>query len=660
MKDKISRLSGIALIALLTISALAIFAPTVKAVQEVTVEMINPVGDPADMHDFNFTSLTKQVGNEFTINITVNDADPSTPMKLTIWQVCVGWDKNLLAYDSFTLPSDHVFKGVEAIGGSVITPPPILKPGNATWGASYTSPEPWSFNGSGTLCQLNLTIIKGVDEMTPEVSCDLKFLGLTGTPKYTFLVDVGYDIPFDAIDGFYKYKWIAPTIYPTIWIKPAICKPAKLGDTVPLEIWVKDVDQGWSIIGFQFSLMWDIEYVEPELPYYTAGNLLETFAYPGAPDPKVLYAISINKHDRPLPLTPIPDGWNFSKFGVIMLPDSSPNPPYHPPFPQVDSTGKLLMTVYFKAISETIAPVEHWEWIKFIDFLHADGRPQDTYGLNQYIHLIKFADTVDCYYRKPVKTLGPAIDVYTQYQYPWGGQGGNATSDGFGPQQLVDLFAYVTYNEYPVQQKLVGFQIFHQGATKIFNIYREDTTDDHGVAQVSFRIPWPCEDPVHEIFGWWYVNATVEIAEMKVVDNLKFWVWWPVQVLSVEPWDLVLHIPKTTFTQRKVGGDPLTFNLTYGTYSMQMIHDAVITVTVYDEQNFFIGSLTTTVDVGWGDMAHEGQMKTYEWLVTIPMPTNALVGKGIVFGNAFDALPWYGGTPYCPEVTNTIDFYIVK
>jgi hypothetical protein len=30
-----------------------------------------------------------------------------------------------------------------------------------------------------------------------------------------------------------------------------------------------------------------------------------------------------------------------------------------------------------------------------------------------------------------------------------------------------------------------------------------------------------------------------------------------------------------------------------------------------------------------------------------------------VFANAFSDFPWNGGVPYCPEVTNTIDFYIV-
>jgi len=225
----------------------------------------------------------------------------------------------------------------------------------------------------------------------------------------------------------------------------------------------------------------------------------------------------------------------------------------------------------------------------------------------------------------------------------------------FGPQALVCLTAVVTYNEYPVQQKLVGFEIYHQGSVpgSYYDFWREGTTDADGKTTVCFRLPWPCNDPVHKIFGWWYVNATVEVAEQVVVDNLKFWVWWPVEVLSIEP-------KQTEFIQRKQGGDDLTFVVTYGTYSMQML-PVIVTATIYDELSFFIGSAYKVDTVGWGEYGHEGMMKTYVWYpVTIPMPTNAVVGKGIAYGNAFNTFPWNGGTPYCPEVTNTIDFYIKK
>jgi hypothetical protein len=273
----------------------------------------------------------------------------------------------------------------------------------------------------------------------------------------------------------------------------------------------------------------------------------------------------------------------------------------------------------------------------------------NTYGLD-----IGYSRADPANYRAPQKTLGLAIDVYTQYPRdpktgsPYGGQGPNAVSDMFGPQQQVELYALVTYNEYPVQQKLVGFQIEHNG----YHIYREATTDEYGVAHISFRIPWPCVDPASEIFGEWDVIATVEVAERKANDTLKFWVWWPVEVLSIES-------KYTTYNQTKNGVD-MTFLISYGTYRMQPIN-ATLTITVYDELGFFIGSYAYEVTVGWGEYDHFGEMKVYgPEEITIHIPSNAVVGKCTVYANAFDKLPWYGGTPYCPEVKNKEDFYLSK
>lgn len=245
-----------------------------------------------------------------------------------------------------------------------------------------------------------------------------------------------------------------------------------------------------------------------------------------------------------------------------------------------------------------------------------------------------------------------SIDLFTQYGPPYGGQGAHQPSDTFGPQQQVELYALVTDNDNPVPQKLVSFQIYH-------NVYfspNESETDENGIAHVSFRLPWPCEDPVDEIFGKWYVNATAEVGGQMKNDTLAFWVWWAIEVTSVEP-------KETEIMQRRTGGDQMNFTVMFHTFSMQSL-PVVLTVSVYDELGFFIGAAYLQTTVGWNEYdymaSEEPQDKLYGFNVTIPLPANAVIGKGSVFGNAFDKLPWYGGTPYCPEVTNMIDFYIIK
>jgi len=616
------------------VSAIAVFAPKAYAVGSLDVENAAIGGN-----NFFYTADTTNVGDTFVINITVHDITD-----LATWQISFGWDPTQLEYVSASRPSDDVFADAVAHGRTPVPVGPIVDTvaGNLQYGCTYIG-DPWTFNGTGRCAQLTFRIIQAVDELNPSISSDLTLLAV-GVD--TFLLDRNLaNIPFTGVNGHFSYTYIPPPYYPTLLIKPSVVKPDKINDVFALDIMVKDVHAGWSIIGFQFSLMWNTTFIEPAAPYFDNGTFLEGFQYYAD---GVFYVADINTHNRPPPLTPIDPAYNYSMFAALLLPDGDPNPPYHAPFPSTTGTEEVkLMTVYFKAIYETISPVEDWTWIEFITF----DVDEDTYAVNKYLHVVQ-CNSVDAHYRAPMKVLGLSIDLYTQYPSPYGGQGGNQTSDMFGPQALVDLFALVTYNEYPVQQKLVGFQVFHEGATQTYNIYREGTTDINGIAHVSFRLPWPCADPVNEIFGWWYVNATVEVAEQIVVDNLKFFVYWPVFIISIEP-------NATEFVQRKTGGDDLIFKVTYGTYSMQTL-PATITATIYDELSFFIGSDFLVTTVGWGEYGHEAELKSYEWTTTMPLPTNAVVGKGTAYGNAFTDFPWNGGVPYCPEVTNTIDFYIKK
>ena len=642
MRKNASKLLSLSLAALLTISALFVFAPSVKAVTP-TMQIIANEGLFPGTNDSNFTSSLKNAGDTFVVNITVTDVTD-----LQLWQVHVKWDPAILTYVLISTPVDNVFAGK-----SLITPPPTVDADGVTWGATYINDPYWTFNGTGVLAQLTLQIVKAVDLLNPGPI--FSAISLYGIGSETFLLNgAGGDISFTTVDGRFFNLWVIPPM-PTIYIKPSVEKPANLGEVFGLEIWVRNVDPNWNIVGFQFSVMYNTTFMTSVLnpsatAYYDPGTFLEAFQY--YPD-GVLYAADVNEHNRPAPLTGIPDGYNFSMFAALLLPDNVTA--FHAPFPSVGAGGAKLMTIYFQAIYETISPNEDWTWISFITFVDPVGQREDTYALTQFQTTLPI-NTEDCHYRAPMKVLGLSIDLFTQYDAPYGGQGANQPSDMFGPQQEVTLSALVTYNEYPVQQKLVGFHITHNG----YDIYREGTTDENGVAVVTFRLPWPCVDPVNEIFGKWFVIATVEVAEQVKNDTLAFWVWWKVWVMSVEP-------KHTSYLQQKQGGTNLDFTVTYGTYSMQII-PANLTVTVYDELGFFVGSALLSTTVGWGEYKYYDYMACEPapfllyptWDPVIPLPTNAVVGEGIVFANAFDNLPWNGGTPYCPEVTNTISFFIVK
>jgi len=114
---------------------------------------------------------------------------------------------------------------------------------------------------------------------------------------------------------------------------------------------------------------------------------------------------------------------------------------------------------------------------------------------------------------------GRDIDVYTQYPAPDGGQGRSMPSNPFRPLMEVFLYAYVTYNLWPVAEKIVAFEIEHGE----WDFILTDITNSSGIAWVKFRIPWPDTDPRARVLGIWNVTATVNIADVVVRDTLWFY-----------------------------------------------------------------------------------------------------------------------------------------
>jgi len=167
-------------------------------------------------------------------------------------------------------------------------------------------------------------------------------------------------------------------------------------------------------------------------------------------------------------------------------------------------------------------------------------------------------------------TLGRIIDVYTQWPAPYGGQGWNRTSDMFWPQKEVILCANVTYNCWPVQQKLVTFVVWDP-QMKVWTVLQA-VTDENGVACVSFRIPWPCDDP-ESLFGVWRVRADVDIACIVVEDWVYFHFDYLINIISVE-----------TDKYQYKHCEFVDVTVTFTSHAQQQRHIA-IWVTIHDELN---------------------------------------------------------------------------
>jgi hypothetical protein len=89
---------------------------------------------------------------------------------------------------------------------------------------------------------------------------------------------------------------------------------------------------------------------------------------------------------------------------------------------------------------------------------------------------------------------GWLVDVYTQKQ-PYSGVGPGQPSDAFAPDDLVILYANVTYNGAGVQFVPVSFSVLGPpNPVDNITLSLSAFSDDTGVAQTEFRVNSPGEN----------------------------------------------------------------------------------------------------------------------------------------------------------------------
>lgn len=235
-----------------------------------------------------------------------------------------------------------------------------------------------------------------------------------------------------------------------------------------------------------------------------------------------------------------------------------------------------------------------------------------------------------------------SLDVYTQKPNPYSGKGLNMPSDAFGPQEEVILYAYVSYNCDPLQNKLVVFEVKNPDREPI--IYRTATTNAEGIATSSFRISWGAAD-AESLFGEWTIYGSVEIAETIVNDTCTFKFGWLIEITQVETVDAYGNA-KTSFTK----GEHIHFNMSIKNIAFTS-KIATFTLVVYDECDVPIAQV----------ILHDSSLSsgtTEIFIIDLQIPKWTYVGVGTVYANAYTDLPQLYGTPYCPEMSTT--FMITK
>ena len=246
-----------------------------------------------------------------------------------------------------------------------------------------------------------------------------------------------------------------------------------------------------------------------------------------------------------------------------------------------------------------------------------------------------------------VKPVGPSIDVYTEK----GGKGPGinpetgypfepptAWSDAFGPQEEVTVYAYVTYNDEPVEYTPVAFEVKDPNGTT--RVTRTAFTDASGIAVTEFRIPWEGSG-AEATFGDWQIWGIVDVSEIAVEDLCQFRFGY---IVSTR--DIIVTTPRPEGVKKceSIGVQVDIKSISFTS------KDVYLAIVLYDECGVPIGIATADITVD----PEDGLTSTY----TIHIPTWAFVGTGTIYVNIFSEKPIALGTPMCPERSAT--FTILK
>jgi hypothetical protein len=171
----------------------------------------NASSDVADLGTSNFTFNANDIGSTFFVNLTIAT---NATASLYGWAAGLVYDTAILQYVGYWLPPDNVFSAGVAASGIVIIPAEAIGTYNSTYqeaevGASFEQGTPaWSFNGTGTLMQIEFRIIATLNSTTPQASFPFFF-----DPAWSgdYYWPSGSDVP-QLETGMFTVETLPPTM----------------------------------------------------------------------------------------------------------------------------------------------------------------------------------------------------------------------------------------------------------------------------------------------------------------------------------------------------------------------------------------------------------------------------------------------------------------
>jgi len=623
MNKKIGKAFSLLIIALMLASVLA-FASPAKA-DPTTVEIVpnfQEFGDPID-HDEDV------IGTHFTVDIVINDVSDLYGLDIQI-----GWDTNWIRYVSHTKKIP-----VETYPDGVLHSPTIpvkddvnetggleeqgAAPGTLYWVSEASMLPAAPFDGSGTVATFEFVIVNQPLEPEPDVTTWIFFTSTTLSDS------AGVPIDHTTVDGqiiiYYKAFEYPPE--PLLKVMPESVSGIPECTNFDISIWLMDEYYGdlnplWDPAGFDIMLNFDPALIEGVSVTIDPDGWFASF-WPGGIFP-VKQEIDNVAGTVWIVFLGLPDA------GGVHTPPSG--------------KGRLVEITFHSIFEDESLPLESCVLglapTTIAGFPHPE-RPQWPWENRESSVPLPHKVEDGLYTAKYSPAVG--IDIFTQYPDGFNGKEGPNPSDMFWPQKEVILYAYVMYNHWPEQNKDVAFQVMSPDGT-IWGIFY-GRTNETGYAMVSFRLPWPCDDPEYW-FGEWTVIATVDIACTVYNDTLTF------------KYDYHVRIWKTTLDKDNYDhGETITITIEYGTYSMQTF-DVVFTVTATDDTGVPFGFAYTWETVGGAEYCTYADGTV---ILTIYIPKFARPYSGTIYVGVLHDLPSNGGDALYPtREPETIVHFVIN
>jgi hypothetical protein len=195
----------------------------------------------------------------------------------------------------------------------------------------------------------------------------------------------------------------------------------------------------------------------------------------------------------------------------------------------------------------------------------------------------------------------------------------------YAPQQLVRLYAYVTFNGASEANENVVFTVLSPNGTVIS--IRTAFTNSSGYASQSYVTP----NIGTSNFGTWTVIASVEVAQVVVTDKITFEYNYLVTVTT----------NGITLPSSVARGGTMTIKVNIQN-TAGITLGSTVAITIYDQNDVPIGSSLSTVS----NAASGASISA-----TFTIPTWAYVGEATVYVNILTGNPTSGGVPLSPERT---------